>query len=143
MEQQRTHIPLSRYRAARVLPHLFLAVFICAVILGIVLFGFFKVAESFDHSASGYFAIFLDNEQVYFGKIGSADGTFVNVTDVYYFGFPGVGEGQADGDVALIKLGSEVHAPTDEMKINRNHILYVEELRDDSRVVAAIKAYKN
>ena len=90
-----------------------------------------------------YQAVFLDNDQVYFGKIRNAKSTYVTLTDVYYFG-PSTRSGQEENDdVVLVKLGSEVHGPTDEMKILRDHILFIETLADDSRVVRAIREYKN
>lgn len=93
-----------------------------------------------------YQAVFLDNGQVYFGKIRNVKSTYVTLTDVYYFG-PSTrsvrsGQGEND-DVVLVKLGSEVHGPTDEMKILRDHILFIETLADDSRVIRAIREYEN
>lgn len=116
------------------------------VIVGLGFFGVYKILPAFSGKVatkSDYSAIFLDNNQVYFGKIGRTGGDFVKVTDVYYFESPSASSAQVGSDITLVKLGSEVHGPTDEMKINRDHILYLEELTDDSRVVAAIRSYKN
>ena len=88
---------------------------------------------------SVYSAVFLDNNQVYFGKVINTEDIFITLSDVYYFG---QNPGQ-DDDVVLVKLGSELHGPTDEMKINNDHILYIEELSGNSRVVQAILDYKN
>lgn len=88
-----------------------------------------------------YSAVFLDNNQVYFGKISGSIWSYLNLTDVYYFGSDK--DGSNPDNIALIKLGSEMHAPTDRMKINRKHILYIEELSDYSRVVEAINEHKN
>ena len=91
-----------------------------------------------------YRAIFLDNNQVYFAKIKNMGEKYITITDIYYFGRDSsAGLGQADTeDVVLVKLGSEMHGPTDEMQILENHILYIEKLSDDSRVVEAIKEHK-
>lgn len=83
-----------------------------------------------------YNAIFLDNNQVYFAKIKNTGRKYLTITDVYYFGKDS--NDQYSDDITLRKLGSEVHGPTDEMKILEDHILYIEELREDSRVVQAI-----
>lgn len=45
--------------------------------------------------------------------------------------------------LTLVKLGEEIHGPADEMKLNKDQILFVENLRDDSQVVAAIKRYQD
>lgn len=42
-------------------------------------------------------------------------------------------------ELALIKLGDELHGPEDEIKINRDNILYIETLKEDGKVVQAIK----
>jgi hypothetical protein len=46
----------------------------------------------------------------------------------------------------LIKLGNELHGPTDKMYINRSQVLFYEQLRKDSQVVVNIESqdvYKN
>ena len=48
----------------------------------------------------------------------------------------------APPNINLVKLGGEIHGPTDEMRINRDHILFVEDLKADSQVVTAIKSFK-
>jgi hypothetical protein len=45
-------------------------------------------------------------------------------------------------NINLVKLGAELHGPTDEMRINRDHILFIEDLKDDSQVVQGIKRFK-
>jgi hypothetical protein len=45
----------------------------------------------------------------------------------------------ANPQVSLAKLGSELHAPEDEMRINRDQILFWENLQDSGKVVQAIK----
>lgn len=107
--------------------------------------------------ASGYVAVFLTNNQVYFGKLGSLDGQYATLSDVYYLrvqpslsdaGTVKVEDAKTAGatagknDLTLIKLGDELHGPTDEIKLNRDHILLVEELKVDSKVVKAIEQFK-
>lgn len=91
-----------------------------------------------------YQAVFLDNGQAYFGMMerGHARG-FVRLTDVYYLDYrqdPQDAALQA-ADLQLLKLGGEVHGPEDAMEINRDHVLYVETLRGDSKIVQAIAEY--
>lgn len=90
-----------------------------------------------------YAAVFLDNNQVYFGKI-SGVGQFMTLRDIFYLQVnPSAQQPlNASRDLSLVKLGAELHGPTDEMKINRDHVLIVEELRDDSSVVQSIERYK-
>ncbi|HUP26227.1 MAG TPA: hypothetical protein VM124_01110 [Candidatus Limnocylindrales bacterium] len=85
----------------------------------------------------GYHAVFLDNNQVYFGKLRRfADSArFVSLKDVYYL--RDISEA-AVLNFDLIKLGSEIHSPEDEMHINISKILFWEKLKDDGPIVTAI-----
>ncbi|MCC7522258.1 hypothetical protein IT407_00430 [Candidatus Uhrbacteria bacterium] len=97
---------------------------------------------------STYQAVFLSNGQVYFGKISSSPWSkYVRLKDIYHLQNKDGGQSQdlaaiASGDMTLIKLGNEFHAPTDKMEINREHILFIEDLKSDSKVVKAIQDYR-
>jgi hypothetical protein len=92
----------------------------------------------------GYQAVFLTNGQVYFGKMTSISKTDVVIEDIYYLQV----EGQIQPErgeqprLSLVKLGNELHGPKDQMTINRDHVLFWEDLKDDGRVVTAIKDHK-
>lgn len=95
---------------------------------------------------SGYSAVFLVNNQVYFGKLHNADSPQPKLTDVYYLRVQSQAQGATDSaspNVALIKLGSELHGPSDEITFNKEQILLVQELTADSRVFKAIEEYKS
>jgi hypothetical protein len=103
--------------------------------------------------ASGYQAMFLTNGQVYFGKLTDPNSVFPTMTDVYYLqvvqpplqGQQEQAQQQQQGQqpqISLVKLGNELHGPMDEMKVNREHILFYENLKEDGQVVQAIKNYK-
>jgi hypothetical protein len=46
-----------------------------------------------------------------------------------------------DQGLSLVKLGNELHGPKDEMTINKAHIIFVEDLKADGKVVTAIDKY--
>jgi len=97
-----------------------------------------------------YQAVFLSNGQVYFGKASNLNGNYLNLRDVYYLRVSQVlqpVQGQKDPQptqsVSLAKLGTaELHKPKDKMMINRDHVLFVEDLDDDSQVIEAITRYQ-
>jgi hypothetical protein len=110
---------------------------------------------------SDYSAVFLTNNQVYFGKLSDKDSQYPVLRDVYYLRAqrnlqpPDVEEEDKDKkstiqqarpllqqEMKLIKLGNELHGPKDEILLNRDHILFIEELKSDSRVVEAIEKFK-
>jgi len=100
-----------------------------------------------------YQAVFLTNGQVYFGKLAGASGETMQLTDVYYLqvqqDVQGESGDQAQTDankddqsqVSLAKLGNELHGPEDAMQINRDQVLFWENLTDDGKVVSAIKQH--
>ncbi|MEK7192167.1 MAG: hypothetical protein AAB646_01465 [Patescibacteria group bacterium] len=98
---------------------------------------------------SSYQAVFLTNGQVYFGKLSGLNSDFPTLTDVYYLRVnevlqPVQGKKQEpQQQLSLAKLGTvELHKPEDMMRINQDHILFVEDLARDSQVTQAIRKYK-
>jgi len=92
-------------------------------------------------------AVFLTNGEVYFGKIVSQDDQTLVLRNIYYPQDPGLlrqtkmSSKQSD-EIQLIKLGNELHGPTDEMRINRDQVLFTQNLKEDSKVVRAIRNYE-
>jgi len=96
-------------------------------------------------SATNYQAVFLSNGQVYFGKLTDS-GKYAKLEDIYYLQVqqvqPTDKTAAQQSKVTLIKLGNELHAPQDRMEINRDQILFIEDLKDEGKVMQAIKRYK-
>ena len=93
-----------------------------------------------------YQAVFLANGQVYFGQASNLNANYVTLKDVYYLQVNQnlqSGGAQSQQQISLAKLGAgELHLPKDEMKINRDHIIFIEDIRDESQVIQAIERYK-
>lgn len=103
-----------------------------------------KAAEKGDWQA-----VFLSNGQVYFGKLEGLSGDFVKLEEIYYLQLAQAPQPsdqkekqQQPAQVSLVKLGNELHGPEDAMTINRNQILFVEDMKPESKVVEAIVRYK-
>lgn len=90
-------------------------------------------------------AVFLENDQVYFGKLKEYDEGYVVMRDVYYLrsasALDPVTEEQT-ANLDLIKLGGEVHGPEDEIFIPKAQIVYFENMKKNSRVVESIMESK-
>lgn len=86
-------------------------------------------------------AVFLANGQVYFGHIVRSRSDTVVLREVYYLQVAPNLQQPASGptDLTLVKLGKELHGPMDEMRINRQHVLFTETLQQESPVVRAIE----
>ncbi|PIR87207.1 MAG: hypothetical protein COU11_01480 [Candidatus Harrisonbacteria bacterium CG10_big_fil_rev_8_21_14_0_10_49_15] len=130
---------------------LLVIVLIVVVVAGYMFFTYQQEsgqALSTDANTSKYQAVFLDNNQVYFGQITSTSGDFITLQDIYYLQvnqrLQPIQEGETPAnnpDISLVKLGGELHGPTDEMRINKDHVLIIEDLRKDSNLVGAIEQY--
>jgi len=94
--------------------------------------------------SSKYQAVFFTNGQVYFGKLQTLNGNYMRLTNIYYLqtktNEATIQETSTEStpDVQLIKLGDEIHGPTDEMIINNDQILFFENLKPDGRVTQSI-----
>lgn len=91
---------------------------------------------------SNYQAVFLSNNQVYFGRVSSPSGDYLTLTDIYYLQVAQpLQPSEPATNINLVKLGNELHGPADRMEINRDHVLFIEDLKTDSQVVQAIEKY--
>ncbi len=98
-------------------------------------------SESKPGFSTEYQAVFMDNGQVFFGKVDDAGGTYPRLKDVYYIGRQASPDGKEVKNI-LIKRGNEWHAP-EFMYINRQHIVIIEPVAANSRVAQLIKEAKN
>lgn len=95
-------------------------------------------------------AVFLNGGQVYFGKIINLNEKYIRMTGIFYLRVnqtvqPKDEEQQAaQNNISLVKLGCELHRPDSEMLINRDQVVFWENLKDDSgenTVPGAVKKY--
>lgn len=123
---------------------------IVLVLLGLVVGGWLAYQKFGSNSlikSDKYQAVFLTSGAVYFGKLEMASSDHYRLTEVFYPQVNGQSEteGQqaANGDIQLVKLGTEIHGPSDEMLINREQVLFFENLTDDGKVMQTIEQYGN
>lgn len=89
-------------------------------------------------------AVFLTNDQVYFGKISSINSKFMVLNDIYYLQTSTNGNANRStaNNISLVKLGCELHKPLDQMIINQDQVSFWENLDDEGQVANAVKSYK-
>lgn len=123
----------------------YLLVVAVAVLLAAVLWLFIfsrPASESQYVDDSRLQAVFLTNEQVYFGDITRVNDEFLVLTNIYYLQSPQeVSNKSTDGNVSLVKLGCELHRPQDAMVINQSQVTFWENLRDDGQVAKAVEQF--
>jgi len=128
------------------------------IVIVVILIGLFLVSKytkwnilnvnKTDVSADGWQAVFLTNGQVYFGKIVKETDDMILLQNIYYLQVaqspqpaPEAAAAANANNLSLVKLGNELHGPTDEMKINMSQVLFTERMKADSKVVDAIVRY--
>lgn len=104
------------------------------VVLAVLVFLVTTVVKSFSGSSlpasvdgKTYQAVFLSNGQIFFGKLTSGNDTYDELRHVYLLQSSVTSKGRP-GAQQLIKLTKEIHGPQDLMMIDRNQILYIENL---------------
>ncbi len=96
-------------------------------------------------------AVFLSGGQVYFGKILNLNGKFVRLNNIYYLRVnqqvqpnqtnSSNSANNSSNDVTLVKLGCELHGPEDQMVINRDQVIFWENLKSDGQVAKAVDQF--
>lgn len=145
--------PQKSKKNKKQLKHIILFVAL-GILLAIVVFGGWSLYRSSTtaHIDGGKLqAVFFTNGQVYFGKLEKLNGDYFKLTDVFYLQAQSATDGenpqatsdQQSPDVQLVKLGGEIHGPDDEMIINKEQLLFFENLKKDGRVTDSINKYKS
>jgi hypothetical protein len=119
-------------------------VVVVLVVLGLGVGAYKMMSMNAGVKTAQYQAVFLTNGQVYFCKLSNINDRYVVCKDIYYLQVqqavqPADKSSADQPKVSLAKLGSELHGPEDEMQINRDQVLFWENLKDSSKVVNAIK----
>lgn len=94
-----------------------------------------------------YQAVFLDNGQVFFGKLKNTKGEYLVLEGAYYTKKADVPEDATDeqkaaieANVSLSKVGNEVYGPDTTMSIRSEQVLFWQNLKSDSKVGKAIES---
>ncbi len=155
VNQQVAHHPVpARHSRKGIVPSrvasvilLFSVTALIIAVIGFLMFGKDE-PESKYVDTSKMQAVFLNGGQVYFGRIQTLNSRYVRVSGIYYLRVnqqvqPDQKANQAQQqDISLVKLGCELHGPTDEMLINREQVVFWENLKDDGQVAKAVDQYK-
>ncbi len=149
-QESASFAPVAKKGSSKFLKVL-LTVAVIILIVFLILFGVSKynkknIFNFAGKSSATWQSVFLSNGQVYFGKVTKENSKEVVLKDIYYLQVnnqiqPTQENAPSQPELSLVKLGNELHGPTDEMRINRFHVLFIEDLKADSRVVAAIAEY--
>lgn len=122
------------------------------LLLAFVGFLLYRTSTAAHIDTSKYQAVFFTNGQVYFGKLERLNGGYFKLNDIFYLQAQATNKNasenpqettnQSASDVQLVKLGSEIHGPDDEMIMSQDQILFFENLKKDGKVSDSIAKYK-
>jgi len=130
---------------------LFIAILVGLIVVTLLVNSLLGGGVSFwGRGAGAYQAVFLNNGQIYFGKLSSLTSPFITLKDVYYLQVEQTLQPVKQGEEAppqqnilLVQLGKgEIHKPKGEMRVNRDQILFIEDLQADSPILNGIKQLK-
>ncbi len=127
----------------------------CVLVLVIGLIIILASSNSTTNSESKYVdssklqAVFLNTGQVYFGNISKLNNSYAVLTNIFYLQTSSNGStsaattsSNANTNVTLVKLGCEIHAPTDQMVINRTSVTFWENLSSTGQVAKAVQTWE-
>lgn len=104
-------------------------------------FGLLSTGDFPTVPGSKWQAVFLTNNQVYFGRLQNHNRKYVALKSVYYLqAQQPVQSGQPPANLNIVKLGSEIHGPEEIIFISKDQILFWENLKSDSQVVRGIES---
>ena len=135
---------LSRFRKQILI--FVILIFVLALIFVYVSFwqnGYIKNITQVIKFRNSYQAVFLSNDQVYFGKITELTNKYIVLNNPYYIQInqTTVSEENPQPEMKLIAIKDEFHKPKDFMLIEKSSVIFIEELRDTSQIVDIIENY--
>lgn len=135
------------------------AVIVLAIILGGMALWLHNKEYAQTMPNDTYQAVFLSNGQVYFGKLAPLNRDYMKLSDVYYLqqsqsealteeaaaetAETTAEEATTQTEFAVFRLGeTEIHQPTNEIILSREHIIMWENMEPTSQVIDAINREK-
>ena len=97
-----------------------------------------KPSTTDEGDLSDYWAVSLDTDQVFYGKLKKGN-PYLEIRDAFYYQ-PGV-RASTQGNIRIIKVGTELHGPEDLVMINKAHVVMTQQLTPESKIVQAIGQY--
>ena len=147
--QDKSNVPLPHYATPETEPKRTRGLgWIAILVVVVIFFGAWKFSGFANFPSvheSEWQAVFLDNNQVYFGHLKSRNREYAVLNNIFYLRVTdSLQQGAPPGSgLNLVKLGEELHGPQDVMYISKDKITFWENLKSDSQVVQAINGFLN
>lgn len=143
---------IDKYQEPQVNESIFRKVVIGLVIVlvfGILYFMIFAGGKKTEEVKMNWYAVKLVTGEIYYGEIDDTKSDPVVINNVYY-NYDQIKDGKVNenysvdesSNLRLVKRGKETHGPAGSMDIVRSQVVYMEPLKEDSKVLTAIMNYE-
>lgn len=113
------------------------------VLLGAVLAAYFILPKGERINTNGYQVVYMATGQAYFGQLQNTGGEYLRLKTPYSAQDVSASDsenGDTQSSTTLIKVSQQQYGPEDMMSLKSDQVLFWQNLRDDSKVVQAIKS---
>ncbi len=130
-------------RSHRFVRNYIIYLFAAAVAIGLLIAAtiWLFVPKSQQINAGEYQAVYLNNGQMYFGKLQNTEGTYLYLKAPYMpESTTNSTTGATDATSTLVPVKNKLWGPEDSIAIRADQVAFWQNLRDDSKVTQAIKS---
>ncbi|MDO8649727.1 MAG: hypothetical protein Q7K33_00185 [Candidatus Berkelbacteria bacterium] len=120
------------------------------IVVAAVWYGYASLQSGRPNTSGPRQAVFMADGQIFFGYASDLHNQVVLLKDVYYLrSQPSLtpadtkAPAPSTSSVDLIKLGDEIYGPAGEMRINRDRISHIDDMKADSQVNQKITEFLN
>jgi hypothetical protein len=110
---------------------------VAIVIIEFAVAGIFGIGQFAPKASSTWSAVFLNDDEIFFGHITTNNSNQLELTDVFYLQRTQPPQGtQAPAQLSINSLvSSQIQCPTDDITLDQTNILYRQDLQSNSFVV--------
>lgn len=123
-----------------------IVIFLAIIVIGATVYiMFFRSGEKLE--TGNWYSVKLIDGEVFYGQIADVKADPLVISNAYYnYDQAKAKEGnktvEETGSLRLVKRGQETHGPSGTMEIVRSQVLFMEQLKQDSKVLKAILDYE-
>ncbi|MFA4941635.1 MAG: hypothetical protein WC582_03520 [Patescibacteria group bacterium] len=122
--------------------------FLVIILFFSLIYFFFLRGHIFQENSgknASWYAVKLASEEIFYGQIKNTSADPITMSNVYYDYDQQKGGGAKTTDnntLRLVKRGGEAYGPDGTVEIVRSQVVYMEPLKEDSKVLEAILNYE-
>jgi hypothetical protein len=141
----------DRYQEPQVNENVFRKIVILLALVLVFVIGYFMIFSGGEKEEvkMNWYAVKLVTGEIYYGEIEDKKTDPVEIRNVYY-NYDQIKNGKVNenfsldesSNLRLVKRGKETHGPAGSMDVVRSQVVYMEPLKEDSKVLKAIMNYE-